>query len=69
MSRMMTDTELADEFSRNFQEIQQSEYIFDRAIREIEFIKALTKQDVLDALQVTLNKNTMKKLSVQVIKL
>lgn len=63
--KMIADNELKDEVLRNWSEIVCEEYIFDRNKKEIECLKTIKKQDLLEFLQNT-EKDNFRKLSIQV---
>lgn len=64
--KQVIDASLAEEFNRNWGEITCEEYIFDRRKLEVDILKILTKQDLIDFLLENEHKN-FRKLSVQVI--
>ncbi|XP_055389188.1 nardilysin isoform X2 [Condylostylus longicornis] len=65
-TKQVSDTELKDEVSRNWSEITSEEYIFDRLKQEIECLRNITKQDIINFC-LNYEKNNLRKLSVQVI--
>lgn len=62
----VVDMSLEEEVSRNWGEITNEDYLFDRRRREVEELRLLTKQDVVDFC-LNNERNNFRKLSVQVI--
>ncbi|XP_035792231.1 nardilysin-like isoform X1 [Anopheles albimanus] len=66
--KLVVDTELKNEASRNWGEITTEEYIFNRNKLELERIQQLTKEDVIALYdQLVLNSTSRRKLCVQVV--
>lgn len=63
--KLTEDNNLNDEICRNWTEITTNEYAFDRAAKEVECLKKITKSEFLDFYEKHLNECT-KKFSVQV---
>lgn len=63
--KLTEDNNLNDEVSRNWTEITTNEYAFDRAAKEVECLKNITKLEFLDFYEKHLLEHT-KKFSVQV---
>lgn len=64
--KQVVDISLAEEVSHNWEEITSEEYVFDRRRREVEVLRALTKQDIIDFC-LSNERTNLRKLSVQVI--
>ncbi|XP_055843466.1 nardilysin isoform X2 [Episyrphus balteatus] len=64
--KQVIDASLAEEVNRNWGEISCEEYLFDRRKREVEILKRITKQDLIEFLLEN-ERNNLRKLSVQVI--
>lgn len=65
--KALPDTELKEEIQRNWTEITEEEYIFDRRFREIEHLKRLSKEDVIEFYKNIISKEMKRKLSIQVM--
>lgn len=63
--KLTEDNNLNEEVGRNWAEITTNEYAFDRAAKEVECLKSITKSEFLDFYEKHLLENT-KKFSVQV---
>lgn len=63
--KLTEDNNLSEEVCRNWTEITTIEYAFDRAAKEVECLKSITKSEFLDFYEKHLLENT-KKFSVQV---
>ena len=63
------DVTLSDEFYRNWIEIEDNEYIFDRKQREIQFLKECDKHEMIQFVSnlITNSNNCRRKLSIQVV--
>ena len=63
------DVTLSDEFYRNWIEILDNEYIFDRKQREIQFLKECDKHEMIQFVSnlITNSDNCRRKLSIQVV--
>lgn len=64
--KQIVDASLAEEVNRNWGEVSCEEYIFDRRKREVDVLKSIRKQDLIDFLLEN-ERNNLRKLSVQVI--
>lgn len=63
--KALPDTELKEEMQRNWTEITEEEYLFDRRFREIEHLKKITQADVIEFYKNLIQNK--RKLSIQVI--
>lgn len=64
--KQVVDMSLNDEVSRNWGEITCEEYLFDRKRKEVEILKTLNKQEIIDFC-LNNERTNLRKLSVQVI--
>ncbi|XP_014089704.1 nardilysin [Bactrocera oleae] len=64
--KQVVDISLAEEVSHNWEEITSEEYVFDRRRREVDVLRALAKQDIIDFC-LNNERTNLRKLSVQVI--
>ncbi|XP_017065848.1 nardilysin [Drosophila eugracilis] len=64
--KLVADISLSSEMDRNWDEIINEDYLFDRRRRQIEILRTLEKSEIIDFL-LDIDTNNMRKLSVQVI--
>ena len=67
--RSQADIRLQDEFSRNWEEIINQEYLFDRREQEIKLLQSCDKSDMIEFMTNFLSKESgnYRKLSIQVV--
>lgn len=64
--KQVIDMSLNEEVARNWAEITAEEYLFDRKRKEVEILKTLNKQDIIDFC-LNNERTNLRKLSIQVI--
>nr|XP_016924023.1 nardilysin [Drosophila suzukii] len=64
--KMVADMALSTEMGRNWDEIINEDYLFDRRRRQIDVLRTLQKSEIIDFL-LDIDTNNLRKLSVQVI--
>ena len=67
--RSQADIRLQDEFSRNWEEIINQEYLFSRREEEIKFLQSCDKIDMIEFMTIFLSNKSgnFRKLSIQVV--
>lgn len=65
--KSLPDTELKEEVSRNWAEVTEDEYLFDRRFREIEALKSITHFKMVKFYKKFIDKQFRRKLSIQVV--
>lgn len=61
------EIDLSSEFRRNWNEIKNEHYMFDRKEQEVEMFKTLTKSELIEFYQSEILSSTVRKLSIQII--
>lgn len=65
--KSLPDTELKEEVSRNWAEVTENEYLFDRRFKEIDALKSISHLKMIDFYKNFTNPNTRRKLAIQVV--
>lgn len=65
-SKLTSDNDLKDEIARNWAEVTSDEYVFDRAQQEVNALKTITQNDLLEFYVSSCGENE-RKLSTQII--